>query len=388
MSFLSALSAPSPAAALFVPSDRFFLRLVPLAPELPAADQAQLALDGSAPFPPAQLYWGCCVSPDRTQALVYAAHRRRFSAEEVKAWDRAGLVVPSIVVLCGASPAKGPCVCVVEEGNALHGAVWAENATWPAHVQARSHAEKPDAAALEKFAAELAAKAGVSDARVLHVTATPTARWEDDRLIFEQQNGASLIKGPAMAKADADALDVREREFLLKHREEKRRGALIWKLMLAGGAAAVLALLCELGALGFMVVTKMQDARAKEREPLVQRLDVANALVNRVDELTQKRLRYFEMLTFVNDRRPASIQFSRTSNNGRSGLDIEAQTTNAGDVGTFENALRSTAEIQSATSSESRTREGVTTFTLKVAFKADFTAAPPQPPAVVTGGAQ
>lgn len=371
MSFLSAFSSPPPDAALFVPSDRFFMRLVPLAADLPLAEQAELALEGLAPFPPAQLYWGGCVSPDRTQALVYAAHRRRFSAEETAAWNRAGLVVPAMVALCGAAPAKGPVIALVESGDALHGVAWTEGATWPSAVQARSFPEKPDGATTDKFIAELAAKAGLSVAgtTVFSLIEGPVARWEDDRLIFEQPARGKLLAGPMLPKADADLLDVRDREFLQKRREEKRRGDFIWKLMLGGLVAAGLSLVLELGALGFSLVGRMQAERVAAQTPQVQRLETANGLVGRIDELTRRQLRFFEMLALINEPRPRSIQFTRTGSNGRNVLDIEAQTPNASDVGVFETALRALPAVESAQVGEIRGRDGVTTFTMKVAFK-------------------
>lgn len=373
MSLFTAFSSQPPPAALFVPSDRFFLRLVPLAADLPVEEQVELALEGLAPFPPAQLYWGSCLAPDRAQALVYACHRRRFSPEELAAWSRAGLVVPGIVALCGPAPAKGPVLVVAEAGPALYGVAWTDGATWPVAAQARAFAEPADGAAIEKFSAELAAKAGfgLPGATVLKATQAPQARWEDDRLIFEQPGEKKAFAGPVLPKADADLLDVRDREFLQKRREEKKRGDLIWKFLVGGLAAAALALVLELGAFGFAAAGKMQGARVAAQAPTVQRLETAHSLVGRIDELTRRQLRFFEMLALINESRPRSIVFTSTRSHGRIGLDIEAQTGNANDVGAYETALRALPAIESAQVGELRGRDGVTTFTMKVAFKAD-----------------
>jgi hypothetical protein len=395
MSFLSVFSTPPPAAALFVPSDRFFLRLVPLSPDLPVLEQAELALEASAPFPPAQLYWGCCVSPDRTQALVYAAHRRRFSAEELAEWKRAELVVPEIVALLGPASARDSIVRVVERERSLYGAAWTKDAAWPVAISARTLLEKPDGAAIDAFTKELAAKAGVSASGAQLLRAAPKARREDDFLYLEQPEIGAGFVGPQLVKADADALDVREREFLAKRRDEKRRGDLIWKLLLGGAAAAALALAFELGAAGISLIAKMQRARTVAQAPLVQRLETANGLVGRIDDLSRRQLRFFEMLSAVNEVRPRSIQFTRTGSNGRIGLDIDGKTSIADDVSTYETALRAVPGIERVEVNDTRLREGMTTFMLKVSFKPDgvpLMATPPAPaPAsepATTGGAQ
>lgn len=67
---------PSPSGVVLLPSDRFFVRLVPLAAGVAQASQISLALETLAPFPPAQLYYGWLLAPAGDQALVFAAYRQ------------------------------------------------------------------------------------------------------------------------------------------------------------------------------------------------------------------------------------------------------------------------------------------------------------------------
>ncbi|MDB6114726.1 MAG: hypothetical protein JWQ62_1671 [Lacunisphaera sp.] len=384
MRFLPNLNLRSSVAAQFAPSDRFFMRFVPLAPDLPPLAQAELALEGLAPFPPAQLYWGCCVSPDRTSALVYAAHRRRFTAEETAGWERADVVVPDLLPLIGAA-STGAGVLVQSANSHLGGAAWSGRAPWPVAVHTRAFPETPGEENRRQFASELAAKAKLANAPVKSVAGTPSARREGDKLIFELKDSAgTVIAATAVARADQDTLDVRDRALLYKRQRDRNRGEFIWRLLLVGGAVGVASLLLDLGALTFRLIDRAQQSRVAAQAPLVQKLQTAQALTSRIDELTHRRLRFFEMLSTVNDARPKSIQFTRTGTSGRNALEIEAQTSSADDVGAFESALNKLATLEKVEVKDLRAREGVTTFGITIAFKAD---AKPDASPATSGGA-
>jgi hypothetical protein len=64
-----------------------------------------LALEAISPFPLEQMLVGFVTSADGKQVLAYAAHRRRFTAEESFAWPEDCQVVPEFLALCGHRPA-------------------------------------------------------------------------------------------------------------------------------------------------------------------------------------------------------------------------------------------------------------------------------------------
>jgi Tfp pilus assembly protein PilN len=371
MSFLPKFNLRSPLAAVFAPTERFFLRLVPLAPDLPAVGQVELALEGLAPFPLGQLYWGYCVAPDRTQAFVYAAHRRRFTAAETAAWAQADLVVPDILALIGAAYSR-PTVAVFAGDRSLGGAAWSGRAPWPVAVHSRSFAEPPSKAMRQQFAAELAAKAQLTGAPVRFLAGRPQARNEGESLILELAGAdGSVLVATTLVRAAQPALDVRDRDFLAGRRRDQNRGEAIGRVLMGGLAAAVLALACDVGALALRGLNGTQYRRAQQQAPFVQELETAHALSSRIDELAHRRLRFFEMLSSINELRPRSIQFTRTGTNGQRMLEIEAQTNSADDVGTFETALRKLATLDKVEIRDLRARDGVTTFALSVAFRSD-----------------
>ncbi len=370
MRLLPNLSLQPSVNVRFLPSGKFFLRFVPLAPDLPAADQAALALEGLAPFPAGQLYWGCWVAPGRASALVYAAHRRRITPAEIENWEQADLAVPDLLPLLGARPAKPTLLIQVGEAH-LVGAAWAGgDAAQPAAVHARSYEAAPTDDERREFVAELAARSGIANASATFLKGPPQARRERDELRFELLDPAGVpVVAAAVARADEDALDVRDRTFLEGRRRDRRQGEFIWKIFRGGLIAALVAIVCELGAVGFRLLDRFEQNRAAAQAAVVSKLETAHGLASRIDELTHKRLRFFEMLSVVNAPRPKSIQFTRTSSIGRSGLEIEAQTGSADDVSTYETALRGLASLDRVEVSGLRTNNGVTTFALALSFK-------------------
>src|SRR5476651_1475450 len=90
-------SPPAPKVAL-LPDGLFFVRSVEVPADVTPAEiglQVELALETLAPFPLGQLYYGYYWTPGSTRALVFAAYRRRFTAEQVAAWDGVELVLPA-----------------------------------------------------------------------------------------------------------------------------------------------------------------------------------------------------------------------------------------------------------------------------------------------------
>src|SRR5471032_3241447 len=90
-------SPPAPKVAL-LPDGLFFVRAVEVPADVVPAEvgvQVELALETLAPFPLAQLYYGYFWVPGGARALVFAAYRRRFTAEQVSAWDGVELVLPA-----------------------------------------------------------------------------------------------------------------------------------------------------------------------------------------------------------------------------------------------------------------------------------------------------
>lgn len=359
---------------IFAPSARFFLRTIPVAPEAPVADQVELALEGLAPFPLPQLYWGYWPAADGRSALLYAAHRRQFTPEETEAWARAELVVPDVLPLCGGPAPGGSGVYLWESDGQLAGAAWSDAAGLPAAMLARAGVQPGDEAARQALAHELAARAGLASPTVRVLAGQPQAFRRRDRLgfVLTGPDGTATVTRET-DRAAQDLLDVRDRTHLPARRRERRQRELIWRVLVAGVAGLGGAVLLEAAGFGLGLAQRVEQGRIAAQAPLVQRLETAQGLTNRVDDLTHRRLRFFEMLATVNGPRPGSVQFTRVANAGRNGLEIEAATTSADDVNRYETALAGLAALDHVEVSELQSRDGRTTFNLSLIFKPEAT---------------
>ena len=75
----------------------------------------------------------------------------------------------------------------------------------------------------------------------------------------------------------------------------------------------------------------------------------------------------------INVPRPSSVEFIRVSTRGPLQLEIDAETANAGDLRTYEAALKQLSSIASVAIRDPRSRSGRTTFSLEVSFKPNWT---------------
>ncbi|MBL9217453.1 MAG: hypothetical protein JNG82_03125 [Opitutaceae bacterium] len=357
-------------AAEFLPAYGFFLRLIPLSAGAPVATQAELAIETWSPFAVPQVYWGCAVLPGAKVALVYAAARRRFESSAGQKWEKQDVVVPALLPLAGVGSDK-PLLRILRSERCLGGFAWDGNTTSPVAVYARGYTGVVTEEVREQFAAQLRVRAGLTDASVEYLTGTPTAGQEGGELRLELRDPQGGVIAASVWEADeADNLDVRDRDFLRARRTRLRHGAVVWRWVLAGGMAAGLAALLELGALAFHRIEQTTRARLAEQAPVVERLETARSLTDRVNDLSARRLRFFEMVEVLNDARPRSIQFTRTDTDGRNIIEIEALTKTPGDVSAYETVLRGLPVLEKVEVRDLRTREGVTTLSLRVAFKA------------------
>lgn len=344
-------TSPGAPGLILLPSDRFFVRAVPLAAGADVAAQVELAVESLAPFPLGQLYYGFLPSATGDQALVFAAYRKRFSAEETAGWDTASAVVPAFLALLGDAP-SAPTIRLMAETRGLTVAAWNGISSLPVAVLARESDAPSAPAPRAALVAEIRARTGLAAARVAEVAGPDTAGWM-------MEKGAMHL----------ELADVRDKEFLAARRTQLRRDLLLWRGFLAGlgGLAAMLAL--EGGMLAGGIWRESLQAAAARQAPAIQAIETAQSLSTRIREVTQRRLMPFEMIALINQNRPASIQFVRTSTSGLHTLEIEAQTASAADVGQYEAVLRAAPELAGVETRDLRSRDGLTTFTLTVNFR-------------------
>ncbi len=345
--------------------DRFFLADVALDPEAGAVAQIELALEETSPFPLAQVYHGAVVGPDRRRALGFAAYRRRFTAPEMTEWPAADAVVPAFLALLG-PPLSGPRVVVHADAGNLMGVAWDGQAGLPVAVLARNAAAGADAP-LAGLIAELCGRVGLAEAEAQCLEG-PIGIGRD-----ESGDAVFRIGGHETARFTPEALagaDIRDKSFLEEKQRRESQGRRWWRAFLAVGALLLLALGLDLAAGAAGVWNQRRGARVAEQDAAVKRVETAQTLAVRIEDLAARQQRPLEWLGMAAAVRPRSVQFLRVAGRPDRTLEIEAQTVVAADIASFEAALRQLAGIQQVETRDLRSREGLATFVVALKFKA------------------
>ena len=360
---------PATAGVILLPPDRFFVRVVPLAPGADIVVQVALAVESLSPFPVAQLYYGYLVSPVRDAALVFAAYRKRFSAEEVADWATATAVLPAFLSLLGDAPAA-PAIRLWSGDRAVTAAAWDGRSPFPVAVIARETEQPASEAVRSALATEMRTRTGLAAAAVQEFSgeATMSRPSSGEGCVLGVKGGARSVAF-TLGRGEIQTADVRDKEFLTSQRTLLKRDLLLWRGFLGCAAGLAAMLVLEGGLLGANAWLKGTKDVVQQQAVAVKKIETAQSLSVRIEEMTQRRLMPLEMLALINQNRPGSIQFIRATSAGLYTMEVEAQTANAADVSQYEAALRTAPEFASIETRDLRSREGVTTFVLTVTFK-------------------
>ncbi len=360
-----------PPAIILLPADAFFVRWLPLVAGAEVGPQVEIALENLSPFPRSQLYAGFLLSPARTSALVFAAYQKRFPRDETARWMAAKAVLPEFLGLLGEAPAK-PVIRVWHHNGCCAAAAWDGQEALPLALVVGPVGAGSPAEVAAALCADLRLRTGLglADVHVYHgaCPAEYDGRKNLVRFSLRPESTAAVLT-TSLAVAAVDTADVRDREFLGEQRRQRHRDQRLWRgfVVCLGGLAAALVL--EVGLVAGRPWLARARAEIQQRAEGVSRIETAQLLGTRIEELTQKQLRPFEMLALANQFRPASIQFIRSVTVGMNRLEIEAQTGNAADVSSYETRLRGAPELAGVVTRDLRSRNGVTSFILTIAFK-------------------
>jgi hypothetical protein len=364
-----AFTGPKPQEAAMLPGNRFFVRRLAVEGE-DVPGQVNLALEAISPFPLEQMLVGYVTSADGKQVLAYAAHRRRFTAEESFAWPEDCQVVPEFLALCGHRPAADGVVTHRGEER-LTALAWKAGEELPAAIVVAELADADEAG----LAREAAARADLAaDVPVESLAGALSGALVEGNLVLKGEFDGTFT----IPKKGLDDSDIRDSDFLAERRKKERLNLLLWNAARVGAAVLVLSLLLDIG--GFVVGMRSHalEVANETRQPLVEDIEESQKITDRILELGVKRLLPMEMLALVNEKRPATVEFTnihcevkklKDSVLTKPMMTVDARTPNAGDISDFLKAVQAMPEVEAVTNSEPRVRETSTTFRLEITFK-------------------
>jgi hypothetical protein len=208
-------------------------------------------------------------------------------------------------------------------------------------------------------------------ARVVDLDAPPAAQpvSGDRTLVFAAGPLASRL--PA---AVAAALDVRDKGELEALARARKRDMVLWRATVAAIAACLALALGELALFGAGFWEKARVTKVAAQRNTVTHVKDEQELAGRIDDLSTKRLLPLEMISIVSPevalpKNPTAIQFLHATANTLDTIQINAQTTNAGEIAGYKAALEQTAGVDHVEIHDQRARDNVVTFTLIVTFK-------------------
>lgn len=367
---------PPPPQVVLLPDEMFFTRSLPVlvgSDQAAVAAQVELALETLSPFPPAQLYHGFFWIAGADRVLVFASYRRRFTTDQVSEWNAAELVIPAFAALLGGD-VKPETTLIVPSATGMT-ALHFDSGPIPSKVVTLPLAPEATDAERERARAELLGAVPANRAIVLAAPPVAVATRNDREISFLAEGFASRLP-----IAQAAALDVRDKAELASLRRSRQRDLVLWRGFLGLGVALLVLGLGELALVGGRVWDKTLLKQANAQQPVVDRVETAQLLTTRINELSSKRLLPIEMVLFSAATKPESIRFTRTTTTGLYGLIIDAVSSSASPtaVSDYRTKLLALPEIEKVEVRDQLTRDSGLTFTMQITFRTG--ALKPTPP--------
>lgn len=364
-------AAPPPPKVALLPDGLFFVRTVPVssgAAPGEAAGEIELALEAAAPFPLSQLYHGWYWQPGWTQAVVFAAYRRRFTPEQTAAWGESELVMPAFAALLGAGvePSTTLLLGSAEGFTAVH---W-DAAGRPERVIFRP--VPPDAGEEERTRRRDELVRDLGGSKVVREVGAPEVQPASSDREFAFRAGEIGCRLPA---ALAASMDVRDKGELAERRRARGRDVLLWRLTVGLAVTLVLLVAGELALLGGRAWQQVRLRQQAAQRPLVEKIKSSQELTTRINELATRRLRPFEMLGIMvgGGLKPDAVWFTSLSTVPESihALRVEGSASNDSQVNAYQTALTALPAIERIDVQRFQTVGESTTFIWLVTFKPD-----------------
>ncbi len=362
-------AGPPPQKVALLPDAMFFTRAVAVtagATPAEAAGQVELALEAVSPFPLSQLYYAWYWLPGSERALVFAAYRRRFTSDQVAAWEGSELVLPAFAAVLGATvePATTILLTAADGLTAVH---W-ETAGVPARVLfAALPAEPTDDDRARARDHLLRAIGGSKNVVELVSPLAVESSLRDGEVAFRSGDFIARLAAPV-----STAMDVRDKAELAAIRAARRRDVFLWRVALGSAAALLLLGVAELALVGGRQWQRVRTREIAAQKPLVDKITAQHELANRIDEITTKRLLPIEMVIASAGAKPDDITFTQAVADRSRGLHtliVQGTTANAGQINAYEAALRAQPGVESAVASIQQMQNDRTRFQLTVVFK-------------------
>ncbi|MGB1127818.1 MAG: PilN domain-containing protein [Opitutales bacterium] len=349
---------------LVLPGHLFFVDHLELPDGLEDAELdnfAELSLEGLAPFPIDQLYWGFLQSESTNSILVYATPKDRLKSLGYDSIERYTWVLPDFATFAGAHFPEEKTI-VLNSPAGVSRILLPAGESLPSTVQARQDASQiasPIGGGRE-FTIEPAGYTLNDQGVAKFFFTTPNA---DD--------AETLGHWKALCPTESSLWRADVREPTYKSTESNKRRMTKWATLATGYAAlfAVLLVVLEVLLSGGNLWIGTQSATIALQAPEVRRIEDKQSLMNKLDQVAQNELRPIAILEALNRSRPKGIYFTGTVTEGQNRITIDGIANTINELNAYTETLRNSGTFELLSDPKTLTRGGKTTFTVTLDYK-------------------
>ncbi|MEO0510991.1 MAG: PilN domain-containing protein [Verrucomicrobiota bacterium] len=348
---------------LVLPGQLFFVERVELPDGLEdqeVDDFAELSLEGLAPFPIEQLYWGFLTSPNEPSLLVYAAHKGRLKQEGFEELENYTWVLPDFAIVAEAHFPEATNVLLNGE-NGTTRIELSKGEGLPKAIDSRPTKEELPPA--NQSAAELEISATAYE---LSEQSLPTFTFEEAEKTSDEITGHWRKLTPG--EASLWRADVRNSAYKIAEKNKRRLTKWATRATGYGAIFALVLILLE----GFLLAGNfwmgMRTSKIAAQEPEVLRIEDKQSLMNKLDQVAQNELRPITILDALNNARPKGIYFTSTTTEGQNRITIDGIADTINELNSYTETLRKSGTFELIGDPKSITRSGKTTFTVTLDY--------------------
>lgn len=360
-----------------VPGEAFFVRSLPLPPDLQPSEIngfAEISCESLAPFPLDQLAWGYLTHPSSNHLLLYAttyARIKQLGLENLDSWEQ---VFPTFATAFGLTFNTRTVI-------ALHcrqtlTALWYEPKQ---AVPLRVHSIPLPADAAEPTQITHLAREwlrtldtqGYSVDDRLWIAEAPESHRHSLHLHLRHATSPAPLHPPVtFAKSGAALWEVDVRDSLFAAQQQRLRllSDRLWMVMQAGVSAAVLLLVSQIFSWGWSGFHWYRAKLIAERAPDIAAIEANHDLTNRIADVTERQMKPFAMLESANQGRPPTLYFNRVSSDVWNVLKVSGQAGTLDEVNQYVDRMRNFPHIERVDTDRMLTRNGRPIFDLTFEF--------------------
>lgn len=343
---------------LVLPGHIFFVDRIDLPAALESSeidDFAELSLEGVAPFPIEQLYWGFLYSESDASILLYAAYKERVKSLVHKDLESYTWVLPDFALTSGAYFPEATTLLLESEGGSSQISLGTGGGLPDEVLSCAPNRELPPPAKESKSFRIHLESATVNDQGL------PTFNFVSAERI--EQDTAGNWQKLSPNQNELWRSDIRDADFKKGERNTRKLSSWVARATLYAALFAILLIILE-GALYLGTFwLESQSAKIAEQAPEVRRVEDKQSLMNKLDQVAQNGLRPVAILNALNKTRPKGIYFTSTVTEGQNRIIIDGIANTINELNAYMEALRASGSFELLGAPKTLTRGGKTTFT-------------------------